>query len=312
MSKETVGEVAKHICLLYTEKLKSFVIQYNGTSCVRLDTLSCPRGTTTEEETAVLFTMFFDKKETQKFIKILDELRHMMHYYENKLFLIRLWLVKLCIVNKLLTECASNSTAGERDSSVNLPVGLVESKGQGLLRQEVMVSYCRSIRHYLSDNSHRKYDSLFQYINDICTMLIHKHSDIGTILQKISNNLESVLTPEINHYIDLDKFIVKNIKQSSYGTTIASDLKDSGDDSDVNPYEDQAESIDDEDDELHSGTKTNFGTSTNNFEFTPEDLAEDSDDIGPLRPKSGGQNSLRMSRKGQSGSRISGSDEIEV
>jgi hypothetical protein len=271
MPKDTVNDVAKHICLLYTTTLKTF-IDIDKDQYIRRD-----------GEIEALNSFFFDKKETTFLKKILDEVGRMMHYHEYKSFVIQLWLIKLRAVSKLI---------------------FLLNKIDGLLL------YCHSVRYYLSENSNKKCEYLFQHIMNVCCMIIQTHSNPTGTLDLITENLDSILISKMDHMVDLDKFIVKHIKQTNYIATIAEDLRDSGDDSDIDIYGDGTDGTDgtdsqDEDDKL----PTNLNNADSKFEFTPEELTEDLDSgdesVSPViitKPILERKNSFRSSKK----------DEIEV
>ena len=122
-----------------------------------------------------------------------------------------------------------------------------------------MISYCKSLKYYLLNIQHNKYESLFVDVCDVCTNLTLKF-DPGSRLKYISENINIMANLKTNKMIDLDNFIIKRIKKNTYQSLIANDVGSS------------AESDDDYGDD---------------FDFSKDDMPSEDDDwiFGTLNTK---------------------------
>lgn len=161
----------------------------------------------------LLFKTYFSSAESMKLLSMLNELTSMINFDKYKMYLIQILLTKLMVVEK----CIEHKDQMEKNDINKL------------------ITYCRSLKHYLSDNIYKKYDFFFGNISDICTNLLLK-LDATSQLIYVSENIDFVLDFKPDRVINLDKFIIKTIKKTTYKSLVADDEEDSNDDSDVDIY----------------------------------------------------------------------------
>jgi hypothetical protein len=161
------------------------------------------------ENIQLLYDSYFDDTERLKMLSMLNEVISKIPFGELKTYLIQIMLTKLMIVEKC-----------------------IETKKN-------MLTYCKSLRHFIAENRQKKYDYLFISINDICTNLIFKVNDLEQ-LQYLSDNIDAIINFNPGPIIELEKFIFKIIKKNSYRDLIARDQYESDDDSDVDTYDNKS------------------------------------------------------------------------
>jgi hypothetical protein len=181
----------------------------------------------------MLYNFYFTENETNKLIMMFDEIKSMLPFEEYKNNLIQLFLTKLIIVQTIIenSSCISNECINE------------------------CIMYCNSLKYYLSENIHKKYDYLFTLISDICINVISKHNKPINQINYISENIDSIINFKFGSSINLDKFVIKMIKKTNYQAVIADDQFDSDEDSDIDVYGE-----------------------SNDFTFTNDDFADSNDE----------------------------------
>lgn len=171
----------------------------------------------------MFYDAYFTEKETMKMMSILNEIKSMVDYDTYKNYLMKIFLTKLQIAEFIVYF---------KD---NMALEILET----------IVSYCKSLRLYLSDNSHKKYSYLFINIADICTRIIFEMNSVSNA-KYISDNIASFINFKCDKIINLDKFIIKMIKKTNYQAVVAEDDINSDDDSDVDIYGEENDHSDDE------------------------------------------------------------------
>jgi hypothetical protein len=155
-------------------------------------------------------------------MSMLNEIKSMMDFEEYKFCLMRILLTKLMIVEKMV------------DYKDLLPSAVINE----------IISYCRSLKYFLSENNFRKYDYLFNNLSDICSNTIVALNANQNQLIYMADNLELIIGFKWDKLLDLDKFIIKMIKKTNYQAVIAEDQNDSEEISDVEIYDDNKEESD--------------------------------------------------------------------
>lgn len=233
----------------------------------------------TDSNLELLYRSYFTDDESLKIMSMLNEIMVVRNFDTFKIELIQIMITKLMIAEKIIDR---------KDYFPKISV-------------EKIITYCKSLRHFLSDNVYKKYDYLFNNISDVCTNIIFK---MNSSLQSsyISNNINFILNYKPDKIIVLDKFIIKIIKKTNYNATIATDANDSNQDSDIDIdiYENEPTNSEDGSDDGTDNNNGDDGDLSNdetdpihskcNFDFTKDDLESDNDNIRQ-------QNSDRLSTK---------------
>ncbi|XWV25894.1 dynamin family GTPase [Tupanvirus soda lake] len=181
----------------------------------------------------LLFNSYFNDNECIKMMSMLNDITAKIDFDKLKIYLIQILLTKLMVVE----NCVKFKDSLKKNQI------------------DTIIEFCNSLRQYLMDNTNKQYNYLFSNVCDVCTNIIFK-LDGFSHLQYLSDNLFSVIKHDSNKIIRLEKFIVKTIKKYNYKSLIAIDQNDSGDDSDIDIYDDES----------------------SNFNFTKDDMKDDSDD----------------------------------
>ena len=221
-SKVQVARVVKHICEMYSCGVKNLLMRYDR------DTI------------LMLYNTYFTERETMAMMSMLNEIKSLIDYDDYKNYLLQIFLAKLQIA-----EC------------------IVENKS--MVSQQILssiISYCKSLRMCISENTCRKYDYLFINVLDICTKIILEMNSVSNA-RYLSENIVTILGFKPDKIINLDKFIIKMIKKTNYQAVVNEDDINTDDDTDVDIYGEE-DSPEDEN-EIK-------------FNITEEDLAESSDE----------------------------------
>lgn len=166
-----------------------------------------------ENNIELLYNSYFDETQNMKMLSMLNEVISKIDFTDLKKYFIQIIITKLMIVEK----CIRTKNVIESQIINNI------------------IIYLKSLRYFITENKHKKYNYLFGTINDICTNFIHKIDD-QTQLQYLSDNISLIINFVPDSIIKLEKFIIKTIKKNSYRDLIAVDQFDSDEDSDIDIY----------------------------------------------------------------------------
>jgi hypothetical protein len=167
----------------------------------------------TQPNVDLLFSTYFSPIESTKMMSMFNEIKSMISFEVFKTYLLQILLTKLMVAEKCINY----------DNNKEIT--------------DKIITYCRSIKYYLLNNSNKQYHFLFNNICDICTNMLYRLNGFYQILH-ISENIDFITNFRPDQIIKFDKFIIKTIKKNSYQSSIADDGNDSNEDSDTDIYDD--------------------------------------------------------------------------
>jgi len=226
LPKEEIVKLSTHICNLYStiartmialpriEPFKKITSPYdNEFSHILENSTNTIDETLWKNNLELLYDTYFTNDESTKIMSMLNEIKTVINFDDFKIFLVQIWLTKLMVADYCIQN--KNSIGKERCDKI--------------------ITYSKSLKYYLSNNIHKKYEYLFGNIIDICTQMVFKLDGLAQI-SYLSDNIDFVLNFKPDQIINLDKFIVNTIKKNSYHSLIAEDMDDSDKDSDLDIY----------------------------------------------------------------------------
>ena len=153
----------------------------------------------------LLFDTYFLELESNKISHMLNEIQTLVKFDVYKNYLIQMLLTKLMVASEYMYE------------------------SKNLNNKNIIITYCKSLKYYLSNLKCKKYEYLFSNICDICTSLTLK-MDISKQLLYISENIDTVINFKTDKIIELDRFIVKRLLKNNYQSMIAAESENESDD----------------------------------------------------------------------------------